>query len=227
MNMQDHEDRHHQRHHHGHAKGLRNRFLPLLREATTKVPFPWLFFAEVFPKQEAGESAGCHLVNYVFKINNEFVAQLQHLPFERREERPDVQRSVMQPGSGREDFSPAVLLRQNLSYEYRTIAPEQRMISLGRALEIIHSRLLEAELDDWFVRRMGTLMPSVLEVEDEALIEDHYERAFEEHALSFFHSVALVQPFSPQYLEPFYVFRIPRSSEEVCVGALSGELRFK
>ena len=179
---------------------LRNDFTSTIRRlAETEVPYPWLYFAEILPLDRYSEGA-VHPVNYCYRIDNRFAVTLQ------------MERDHLTPGQ---------LNKWDYRYHYEPVSDFGNLMELGTALEAIRVRIARREFRE--IERLfweyfeGLIteqeeVEGILEAEGELLLVDYL---FRHYALGPFHSCALYMPFSAEWREPYYFFRLHDSFYEV------------
>lgn len=204
---------------------IRGNFLRNLQHAKSLVPFPWLYFAEVHPLElgEApSEMVAFHRASFVFRVTNEFVATSTFNPFLAHGN---------EPRNGDDGyanlFSAPVLTPRNFSFTYRPIQSFQSLISLRAALDRIWEHCFDRE--GKVVRNTPAAQlfeDFILRMEKDDLHEKRLH-AFTAFEIGPFRSVVLAQPFSAEFIEPCYFFRSLYSTEEIVVGACSGNVRLR
>lgn len=182
----------------------------IIRLAEKEVPFPWLYFAEILPVETYDHPI--HPINYCFRINNRFAVTLR------------LQDEQLTPGQ---------MSKWEYQFHYEPISNFRNLMSLGQALESIETMIkrrelceIEAVVREYFkeIINWEGEVEQVFELENELRF---VEFLFDRFPLGPFHSCALYKLFSAEWREPFYFFRLHNSCDEILVGAVSGEVRFR
>jgi hypothetical protein len=204
---------------------IRGNFLRNLQHAKSLVPFPWLYFAEIHPLElgeTQTEAVAFHRATFVFRVTNEFIASSTFNPF--IQERDLVQ----QTDDGYATlFSAAVLTARNFSFTYRPIQNFQNLISLRAALDRVWQHCFDAEGRSVRSSSATRLFEDFIQRMEKDTLHEKRRHAFEAFEIGPFRSAALAQPFSAEFIEPCYFFRSFYSTDEVVVGACTGNVRLR
>ncbi|MCH6257823.1 hypothetical protein MLD52_14795 [Puniceicoccaceae bacterium K14] len=178
--------------------------------AEKEAPYPWLYFAEILQLDDYEERI--HAVNYCFRINNNFAVTFQS------------QYGKMTPGQ---------LNKWMFQFHYKPISNFNSFLTIEQALECIWVKMRQREFGEELERLTGKFFSKLIKEElgltyRYAIVKEFeaiYDYLFCSYPIGPYHSCAFYQPFSAEFREPFYFFRIHDSCTEIMVGARSGEVK--
>lgn len=180
--------------------------------AEKEVPYPWLYFAEVLSTSDYEHVN--HPTNYCFRIDNRFAVTLQ-----------------LSNGS----ISHGQLNKWDYKFHYEPVSNFSNLITLETALERIWEQVIARQLIDEIEQLMALHFREHIEKKFECtlkhalekLFENTFDHLFEVHPIGPFHSCAFYKPFSVEYSEPCYFFRLHDSTYEIVVGAHNGDVKYR